>query len=52
MPPAGLGQASVELVRLVRFIRFFFFLKVNTILRLRLPPVGLGASEHRFGYVS
>ena len=24
MPPAGLGQASVDLVRLVRFISFFF----------------------------
>ena len=25
MPPAGLGQASVDLVRLVRFVSFFFF---------------------------
>ena len=24
MPPAGLGQASIDLVRLVRFISFFF----------------------------
>ena len=29
MPPAGLGQASVDLVRLVRFISFFFFLEIS-----------------------
>ena len=55
MPPAGLGQASVDLVRLVRFASFFFSGKILKFSASPckhedwVAPAGLGASDHRFG---